>query len=119
MTDAALRFVLDHRAELFPEAPIVFSGSSPRTRSPAASVAASQEYTVGVAYAETLKLALGAPPVDPTRVRRGQGSKTSRQIESVRAELREFSRRVTLTYLNEEDRAGPAVRGQGHSRREA
>ena len=86
MTDTALRFVLDHREELFPDAPIVFFGLVAPTRSPAAPAAASQESRTGIAYGETLKLALALHPSTQRVfvVAKGQDEQT---IGSVRAEL--------------------------------
>ena len=103
MTSVGLRFVLDHREELFPDAPIVFFGLvAPDDIRRDVGGGVTGITTTGVAYAETLKLALGAPPIDTTRVRRGQ--RTGRTLESVRAEFSGFSQQVSLTYLNERDR---------------
>ena len=101
IADPALRFVLDHRAELFPDAPIVFSGVAlPETidRSAGAGVTAVMR---GIAYAETLKLALQLHP-STERVFVVAKLPDSQVVNSVKAELRAFSGRVQLTYLDEE-----------------
>ena len=99
MTSAGLRFVLDHRGELFPDAPIVFFGLvAPYdiTRDVGGGVTG---ITTGVAYAETLKLALALHPSTQRVFVVASGQ--DEQLRSVRAEFREFSGRVTITYLNE------------------
>jgi len=99
VTDTSLRFVLDHREELFPGAPIVFSGLVvPQiSRSAGGGITG---ITLGIAYAETLRLALELHPSTQRVfvVAKGTDDET---IESVRAELSGFSRQVSLTYLNE------------------
>ena len=56
---------------------------------------------VGSAYAETLKLALELHP-STERVFVVARSPNKQNVDSVRAELRDFSQRVQLTYLDEE-----------------
>ena len=101
MTHTGLRFVLDHRGELFPDAPIVFFGLvDPRQISRSAGGGVTG-ITTGVAYGETLKLALALHPSTQRVfvVAKGQDEEV---LDSVRAELRDFSRTVSLTYLTEE-----------------
>jgi len=100
MTDTGLRFVLDHRGELFPEAPIVFFGVAPDdlTRRGGGNVTGIR---VGVAYGETLKLALALDPSTQHVFVIANGP-DARTVEAVRAELSGFSQRVSFTYLVEE-----------------
>jgi signal transduction histidine kinase len=101
MTDTGLRFVLDYRDKLFPNVPIVYFGvTAPdeRTRRAGGGITGIR---VGVAYAQTLKLALNLQP--STRrvfvIARGVDARNS---ESVRTELSDVSQSVSVTYLNEE-----------------
>ena len=100
VTDTALRFVLGHREELFPGAPVVFAGLAiPEiSRSAGGGITG---ITLGIAYAETLRFALELHPSTERVyvVAKGVDDPT---IGSVRAELGGFSRQVSLTYLNEE-----------------
>lgn len=100
IADPALRFVLDYREELFPGAPIVYSGVAIPdgvSRSDGGGLTAVMR---GIAYAETLRLALELHRATEQVfvVARSRDAKT---IESARAELDQFSRRVRLTYLND------------------
>jgi signal transduction histidine kinase len=98
MTNRSLRFVLDHREELYPGAPVIFAGlAAPEIRSDGGGVTG---ITVGIAFAETLRLALALHPSTP-RVFVVANGIDNQSIESVRAELSGFSRQVSLTYLNE------------------
>jgi signal transduction histidine kinase len=100
IADPALRFVLDHRAELFPDTPIVFSGVAiPKgtSRTAAGGLTAVMR---GVAYRETLKLALELHP-STSRVFVVANGRDGRTMESVRAEFYLFEQRVALTYLRE------------------
>ncbi len=100
MTDTGLRFVLDHRAELFPNAPIVFfseRGPDDATRRAGGGAAG---ITIGRPYGETLKLALALHP-STQRVFVVANGQDARTLESVRAELSGYARRVNLTYLVE------------------
>lgn len=101
MTRPGLRFVLDHRGELFPDAPIVFFGLVDlREISPSAGGGVTG-ITTGVAYGETLKLALALHP-STQRVFVVAKGRDEEVLDSVRAELRAFSHTVRLTYLTEE-----------------
>jgi signal transduction histidine kinase len=101
IADAALSFVLEYRADLFPGAPIVYSGLAPP---PAASLHADGGLTAvlrGTPYRETLKLALTLHPSTEQVfvVARTQASQT---LESLRAEFDDFSRHVKLTYIHDQ-----------------
>jgi len=61
-TQVGLRFVLDHRAELFPDAPIVCSTIDVPDDTARRAGAGIAGLRVGVAYGETLKLALALHP---------------------------------------------------------
>jgi signal transduction histidine kinase len=99
MTDPVLRFVLDHRAELFPDAPIVFVGLGVPDEGTRTAGAGLTGVKVGIAYAETLHLALTLQP--STRevlvVARGRPETEA----AVRPELQDFSGRVRLSYVVE------------------
>src|SRR5687768_14697028 len=100
VTDTSLRFVLDHREDLFPGAPVIFSGLIIPEISGSAGGGITG-ITLGTAYAETLRLALELHPSTQHVfvVAKGGDDQT---IASVRAGLSGFSRQVNLTYLNEE-----------------
>lgn len=99
MTDLVLRFVLDHRAELFPDAPIVFAGLGVPDESARTAGAGLTGVKVGIAYAETLQLALTLQPSVRQVLVVAKGRAESE--EAVRSELRDSSGRVRLTYLAE------------------
>jgi len=99
MTDTGLRFVLDHRGELFPQAPIVFFGVAPGEITQVGGGITG--IRVGVAYGETLKLALALHPSTQNVFVIAKGP-DARTVEAVRAELSGFSQRVSFTYLVEE-----------------
>jgi signal transduction histidine kinase len=97
----SLRFVLEHRGTLFSDAPIVFSGlvvPDDIVRNAGRGLTAVK---VGSAYAETLRLALGMHP-STERVFVVAKSPNQQNIDTVRSELGGFSRRVSLTFVNEE-----------------
>ena len=99
ITGTALDFVLDHHGELFPEAPIVFVG----VNRPDTSVTPGPGLTgltVGIAYDETMKLALELQP-STERVFVVANGRSKETVEAVRAELRDFSERVSFTYVTE------------------
>jgi signal transduction histidine kinase len=99
LTNRSLRFVLDHREELYPGAPVIFAGlATPEiSRSEGGGITG---ITLGIAFAETLRLALELHPSTPRVFVVAKGV-DDQSIESVRAELSGFSRQVSLTYLNE------------------
>jgi signal transduction histidine kinase len=99
VTDTALRFVLDHREELYPGAAVIFAGLvvPEISRSAGGGITG---ITLGIAFAETLRLALELHP-STQRVFVVAKGVDDRTVASVRAELGDFSRQVSLTYLNE------------------
>jgi signal transduction histidine kinase len=100
MTDTSLRFILNHRGELFPDAPVVFfgvAGPGETIRHVGGGVTGIR---IGVAYAETLKLALTLHPSTQRVFVVAVGS-DERTLEYVRAEFSVFSRQVSITYLTE------------------
>jgi signal transduction histidine kinase len=101
VTNDSLAFALDHRAELFPDVPIVFAGIAvpgEDVRSTGGGIAVIR---VGSAYVETLKLALELHP-STERVFVVARSTNQQDVESVRAQLRDISRQVQLSYIEEE-----------------
>jgi signal transduction histidine kinase len=62
VSDAALQFVLPHRQELFPNAPIVFTGTAAPPASTRLAGAGVTGVVSGGAYRETLQLALNIHP---------------------------------------------------------
>jgi len=100
MTDLSLQFVLDRRAELFPNAPIVFAAPTLPDASVRNAGAGVTGVTLSNAYPETLNLALRLHP-NTEQVFVIASSPNERSVESVRSSLQDFSRRVRLTFVNE------------------
>ena len=100
MTDSVLQFALDHRAELFPEAPIVFTA----LQVPAAPVLSAGPGATGIrvsnAHGETLKLALDLHP-SARQAFIVAHSPNKRSIEIIRDELSRSSSHAKLTFINE------------------
>lgn len=99
-THLSLQFALDHRAELFADAPIVsvtLDAPDESVRRAGPGIAA---LTVGIAHARTLNLALALHP-STERVFVIANSENRQNEESVRAELSAFSQRVQLSYIEE------------------
>ena len=98
ITDPALQFVLRHRAELFPDAPIVVATSS------APEAYRSEAGLTGVAWrtadAETLELALKLHP-STERVFVVAQALTGGYLAGVQAVLAKFANRVELTFISE------------------
>jgi len=100
MTDASLRFALDHRGELFPDAPVIFFGVAGPDEAIRRVGAGVTGVRVGVAYAETLKLALALHP-STRRVFVIVNRQNNERLEFLRAEFRDLSRQVSITYVTE------------------
>jgi signal transduction histidine kinase/ABC-type uncharacterized transport system substrate-binding protein len=101
IADPALRFVLDRQAELFPDTPIVYSGVAIPDDGVRTAHGGLTAVMRGVAYGETLRLALDLQP-STERVFVIARRPDRQTIESVRAELLEFSESVPLTFLDKE-----------------
>lgn len=100
IADPALQFVLQHRAELFAGVPIVYSGVGVPDNRVRAADGGLTAVMRGLAYGETLKLALDLQPSTEKVfvIAKGPDSQT---IDSVRAELAGVSKSVPLTYLDQ------------------
>jgi signal transduction histidine kinase len=100
MTDNALRFVLDHRGELFPNAPVIFfalAAPDETTRNVGGGITG---VTVAIAYSETLKLALALHP-STQHVFVVARRAANQSLDNVRAEFGRFSGQVRITYVAE------------------
>ena len=101
MSDPVRRFVLDHREQLFPDAPIVTAGASVPDETTRTTGAGLTGITIGTAYAETLNLVLKLHPSthDVFVVAKSPDAHT---IETVKAALNGVFPGVRLTYLVED-----------------
>ena len=97
LTDQVLNFVLNHRAELFPSAPVIYLGVTVPSESVRTADAGVTGLRVGVAYAETLQLAMQLLPSTQQVFVVATGQQGT--VAAVRSELQDWSRRVKLTYL--------------------
>jgi signal transduction histidine kinase len=102
MTDTSLQFVLDHRGELFPDAPVIFFGLARPDESVRRVGGGITGITVTNAYSETLKLALTLHPSTQRVfvIARSPDNQTLR-LEALRDEFSALSRQVSITYLTE------------------
>jgi len=100
MTDQVVQFALDNRQELFPDAPIVFTG----LRVPNDTIRTAGPGMTGIrvsnAHGETLKLALELHP-SAEQVFVVAHSPNEQSVAAVRGELSRFSR-VKVTFIDEE-----------------
>jgi len=99
IADEATRFAVQNRDDLFPGAPIVFGGLYQPDETARVSSGGMTGVRVGVAYGKTLDAAL-AIHSDTERVYVIANSPNSASASMARAELREWSARVPLTYLD-------------------
>jgi len=102
VADAALRFVLDHRTQLFPAVPIVYSGIAvpPDARHGPGAITG---VIRGTAFVQTLEVALRLHP-STTQVFVIATWQDEKSDQAARAALSRFSGRVRLTYMNEPSR---------------
>ncbi|HEX8027376.1 MAG TPA: hypothetical protein VF491_02895, partial [Vicinamibacterales bacterium] len=99
-TDTGLRFVLEHRADIFHNAAIVYSGlAAPddTLRNEGSGVA---YLRIGVAYLDTLQVALAQNP-EAEQVFVVANGVTPQAEEMVRNRFREYPRHVELTFIIE------------------
>jgi signal transduction histidine kinase len=101
IADPALQFALDHRDELFPDAPIVFSGVAVPDAIARGAGRGLTAVMRGAAYAETLKLALNLHP-STERVFVIARRPDDQIVNAVHAALDHVSPRVKLTYVDAE-----------------
>jgi signal transduction histidine kinase len=100
-TTAGLDFTLDHRAELFPDAPIVFTTLDVPDDNERRVGAGAAGIRTGVNYLETLKLALALHP-STERVFFVTTRADQDVTEVIRAQVRGLASRVTVTFIHEE-----------------
>jgi signal transduction histidine kinase len=100
ISEAAQRFVLQHRDELFPNVPVVFTG----LRRAVATTDAERRMLTGVltasAYSDTLDLVLRIHP-ETRRVFVIARAPTDDFVDEVRAELAPYASRVALEYITD------------------
>ena len=101
VSEPALAFVLTYRTELFPEAPVVASVATLPDALIRTAGSGITGVVGGVAYDRTLDLALTLHPATK-RVFVVAYAPTIRLGDRVRAELRAFSNRIELTYLEDQ-----------------
>jgi signal transduction histidine kinase len=105
MTDQGLRFVLAHRAELFPGAPVVFFGLGGPDETVRGAGAGITGIRVGAAYAETLRLALALHP-STHQVFVIAFNQDQPTLEFARSEFRDLAGQGRITYLTDPTMAG-------------
>jgi signal transduction histidine kinase len=101
VTTESLDFVLDHRETLFPGAPVVFGGVVAPDEAAGLVRRGVAVLRVGSAYVQTLDLALRLHP-STERVFVLARSPNQQNVESARAGLQDFARRVELVFVDEE-----------------
>jgi signal transduction histidine kinase len=100
IADPALRFVLDYRNELFAGVPIVYSGVSVPADATGHAIAGLTGVLRGVAYGETLKVALALHPLTE-HVFVVARSPDSRVIDAVKTEFNNVIDGVRVTFVDE------------------
>ena len=97
----AVQFALQHRAELFPDVPIVFVSATTPREVLEGKVARVTGVLRGTSHVETLDLALKLHPATRRIQVVAYAPNFASYQESVKSALAAFSTRVTLTYSNE------------------
>ena len=100
MSDPVRRFVLDHRDELFLDAPIIAAGATVPDEKTRAMGAGLTGIAIGTVYAETLRLVLTLHPATRHVFVVAKGT-DEQNIEMVRAALHGFAGGVQLTHIAE------------------
>jgi signal transduction histidine kinase len=100
ISDTAVAFALAHRAELFPDAAIIFSGLALPREGITGVDAGLTGLRVGIAHVETLQLALTLQPATREVFVVAQG-RDAATIDAIRSELRGAAGSVRVTYLAE------------------
>jgi signal transduction histidine kinase len=100
ITDGSLRFVLAHRGELFPDAAVVFAGLEGPDDTMRRGGGGVTGVRVGLAYGETLKLALALHPLTRQVFVIAQNPDQP-TLEFVRAELRDVSHQVSIAFATD------------------
>src|SRR5436190_5663107 len=98
IADPALQFALDRRGELFPDAPIVFSGVGVPSEAARGAGAGITAVMRAAAYEETLSLAL-ALHRSTEQVFVAANPRDAAIAESMQASLAHFAQRTKITYL--------------------
>jgi signal transduction histidine kinase len=99
-THVGLRFVLDHRAELFPDTPIVFLAVDVPGDTVRRMGAGAAGVRIGAAYGETLKQALALhPSTEHVFVVDNRSDRAMTGV--IRAQFRDLTSRATLTFIDE------------------
>ncbi len=100
ISDVALDFVLRHRADLFPDAPVVYSGTTMAEAGIRSGAGGVTGVLTGEGFVETLELALGLHPATE-RVFVVAEAPNGRLLGSVQAVLRALERREEISYIIE------------------
>jgi signal transduction histidine kinase len=100
IADPPLRFVLEHRDDVFPGVPIVYSGVAFPGNGRGGAVRGLTAVLRGVAYAETLKMALALHP-STEQVFVVVRNPDPQVVDAVKAEFRDFAGSIRLTFVDE------------------
>jgi signal transduction histidine kinase len=100
ITDTALRFVLEHRAELFPDAPVVFLSLTIPDDGVRRAGGGMTGIQAGSAQAETLRVALALHPSTEHIFVVAKNS-DAQALSTLRAQFRDISPRISVTFVEE------------------